>query len=131
MATKKKKVETKVVSKESKALEGHFVQAGEFKSEKKTIKKTVTLKTPAQSRRIKGTFQVDSTLARNDSDALEGHFVQVVSGKYEGRYGVFMNAVEYGSDKYPTKISVRTRDAENELITVDYKDTRRAKSGVR
>lgn len=70
--------------------------------------------------------RVDNLTRRSDDDALEGHFVKVVSGEYVGRVGGFERVLSSGPDGYPIRILVRTRDAENELLTVAYADVRPA-----
>ena len=62
---------------------------------------------------------------RSDDDAIEGGWVDIVSGDYAGRFGSFRQALEHDPKTgYPTLIAVRTRDAENELLAVDYGDVR-------
>ena len=62
---------------------------------------------------------------RSDDDAMEGGWVDIVSGDYAGRFGSFRQALEHDPKTgYPTLIAVRTRDAENELLAVDYGDVR-------
>ena len=89
--------------------------------------------TPAEARGVeKGDpVHVDSTTARSDEDARVGQFAKVVSGKHQGRYGVFDHVSEYKTNGYPKKIVIFTRDEHNEPIVVDYKDARPAEAGFR
>lgn len=73
--------------------------------------------------------KVDGRNRRSDDDALEGYFVDVVSGYRQGSFGSFERVLKYGKDGYPTQILVRTRDEDNELISVAYRDVRPAKRG--
>lgn len=63
---------------------------------------------------------------RGVNDAVEGHFVDVVAGPHEGRYGVLISV---GAN--PKESVVRTRDANTDLISVDYNDLRPALAGRR
>jgi hypothetical protein len=70
-------------------------------------------------------IRVDGRNCRSDDDALEGGFVNVVAGPYKGRVGVFTQVLTYSDvTGYPTKILVRTRDDEHELIGVEYASVR-------
>lgn len=67
---------------------------------------------------------VDNRTKRDDDDALEGGWVDVVEGPYAGRYGAYVSNLSHGEDGYPEVILVRTRDASNELVEVEYAHTR-------
>lgn len=70
------------------------------------------------------TVIVDGRNRRTDDDALEGGFANVVSGPHAGRFGALMYVTERGEDGYPTKCVLRTRDAYNQFLAVDYADLR-------
>jgi hypothetical protein len=74
---------------------------------------------------------VTSNEARNDSDALYGHFARVTKGEHQGRYGVVESFVEHGSDGYPTKAILRTRDDDTARLTVPYDALERTRAGGR
>lgn len=59
----------------------------------------------------------------SDNDAQLGTFVSVVSGPHKGRYGVFHSVGEERAG-WPVTAVVRTRDAEDEHLIVDYGDLR-------
>lgn len=65
-----------------------------------------------------------------DSQARPGTFVRVVSGPHKGRYGVF-HAVGEEHAGWPVTAVVRTRDAEDENLLVDYGDLRPSEAGHR
>lgn len=68
---------------------------------------------------------VSNFTARSDEDAQLGSWVDVVSGEYAGRRGAYVDDAGHDPQTgYPSQIIVRTRDAENELIVVDYSDAR-------
>ena len=67
---------------------------------------------------------VDNRTARSDSDAYHGSWVDVVSGEHAGRRGALLETVESEADGYPKVVSVRTRDADNLVLHVAYKDVR-------
>lgn len=68
--------------------------------------------------------RVDNLSRRSDADALEGHFCEIVAGEHKGLKGVFDKVLEAGPDGYPTLIEFITRDAQNDVLTVPYKDVR-------
>lgn len=117
-------------------------KSGRSKSTKKstTAKKSTSRKkknptpTPAQALGVKKgePVHVDSTTARSDNDALAGHFAKVVSGKHQGRYGVFDTVAEYNDqDGYPKRVILVTRDEHAERLVVNYSDLRPAEAGFR
>lgn len=68
---------------------------------------------------------VNQYTSRDDNDVLLGHWCDVVSGDYAGRRGQYRDDAEHDPETgYPSKVIVRTRDAENELIVVNYSDIR-------
>lgn len=67
---------------------------------------------------------VNQYTRRSDNDALLGSWVDVVSGEHAGRRGAYVDDDTHGEDGYPERVIVRTRDAENELIVVNYSDIR-------
>jgi len=75
---------------------------------------------------------VDNKSRRSDNDALFGDWVDVVSGPSSGRYGVLEKGATFsGADGYPVTVVIRTRDARNELLTLNYSDLRPSRSGKR
>lgn len=60
-----------------------------------------------------------------------GHFATVEKGEHKGKYGVVVQAIAFNSKGWPTKVNFRTRDDDNELITVDYDALREAEAGRR
>jgi hypothetical protein len=70
--------------------------------------------------------EVNNFNARSDDDAYLGAFVDVVGGEHQGVYGHYLQTIEWdlAGDGYPTKILVRSRDANSELLVVDYADAR-------
>lgn len=67
---------------------------------------------------------VDNHTARSDDDALHGGWVDVVSGEHAGRFAAYVSTVSNDSTGYPERIIVRTRDADNLLLEVNYSDVR-------
>lgn len=57
---------------------------------------------------------------REDTAAQTGEWVDVVSGEYQGRYGVYVQATALDDNGAPLTALVRTRDADNMLIEVPY-----------
>jgi hypothetical protein len=69
--------------------------------------------------------EVDNHNRRSDDDALYGSFVDVVSGDHEGRRGAYEQTLSHDAKTgYPATILVRTRDAQNEGLVVNYGDVR-------
>lgn len=68
---------------------------------------------------------------RDDNDAVTDRFCRVVSGEYTGRYGVYLSTASLGADGWPETIVVRTRDAEDENLVVNYSDCRPSVPGKR
>lgn len=71
-----------------------------------------------------GTFVVGNQQRRSDDDAILNSFVDVVSGEHQGRYGVFFDVAESESNGFPKVALVRSRDAENEVLSVPYESLR-------
>ena len=71
-----------------------------------------------------GVFIVGNVRRRDDQDALLNSFVDVVSGEHQGRYGHLFDVVDSEKDGVPRTVHVRSRDANNEVLTVAYKDVR-------
>jgi hypothetical protein len=94
-------------------------------------KKKASSKKAAPKKDVRNVIEVDVTTARSDEDALVGHFVEVTAGDHEGRHGVLEGVSNPDKDGYPQDASVRTRDAQNILIGVKYRDLKRASSGRR
>lgn len=69
--------------------------------------------------------------ARSDNDVLTNSFCKVIAGPYTGRYGVFWSTASLGADGWPSEVVVRTRDAEDENIVVNYADIRPDVAGRR
>lgn len=70
---------------------------------------------------------VDNKTRRSDEDAIEGGWVDVVSGDHQGRRGAYEQTLTRDpATGYPATILVRSRDAENEPLVVDYEDARPA-----
>lgn len=67
---------------------------------------------------------VDNFTRRSGDDALFGHFVDVIAGDHAGRRGHYFEDVSHGTDGYPLRVLVRSRDEHNEMLEVDYKDVR-------
>jgi hypothetical protein len=51
-----------------------------------------------------------------------GQFVQILTGDYTGHFAVYLGNVMYDDHGRPSTIQVRTRDADNVLLDVAYKD---------
>jgi len=68
---------------------------------------------------------------RDDSDALTGLFANIVSGEFAPRYVVVGRTLERDQDGFPTRVEVKTRDARDERLEVDYADLRPAAAGQR
>lgn len=68
------------------------------------------------------------TVSNPNTDALYGHFVTVTGGEHAGAYGVYVDNVQGAPDGSARVVSVRTRDADNKLITVKYSDLAPAES---
>ncbi len=67
---------------------------------------------------------VEALIEIEGEPGLEGHFVDVVSGEHDGRCGTFAKVLETHKDGSPKTILIRTRDANDELLPVAYKDVR-------
>jgi hypothetical protein len=65
---------------------------------------------------------VDDSNRRSQNDVLMGHFAKVTGGEHAGRVCVTEQVVSYGSDGFPDKVQVVTRDDANERLVVDYAD---------
>ena len=76
---------------------------------------------------------IDGTVyrPRTDNDVLSGSFCRVIDGEHQGRYGVFISTDTVFLDGWPATVTVRTRDAEDEYILVNYADIRPAQPGGR
>lgn len=61
---------------------------------------------------------------RSGDDALFGSFVDVVAGEHEGRRGHYFQDVSHGSDGYPDRVLIRSRDEDNLPLEVNYSDIR-------
>ena len=72
-------------------------------------------------------IKVDGRSRRSDDDALEGGPVDIVDGEHAGKYGAFVRVLQHAADGYPKQILVRTRDAENELLSIAYDHVRPSK----
>lgn len=61
-----------------------------------------------------------------------GTFCEVIGGPHDKRYGVYHNTVEWDpTGGYPQTIVLRTRDDNEDLLHVSYKDVRPATAGRR
>ncbi len=68
---------------------------------------------------------VDNFTRRSDDDAIHGSWVDVISGPHAGRFGAYVeDAAHDPLSGYPVVIVVRSRDALNELLHVNYADVR-------
>lgn len=68
---------------------------------------------------------VSTAHRRSDEDALFGSWVDVVAGEYSGRFGAFVATVSHDTvTGYPDVVVIRTRDADNLLVEVNYADVR-------
>lgn len=63
--------------------------------------------------------------------AREGAFADVVAGEHAGRYGVYVDTLNREDDGSPKTILLRTRDDNDELLTLPYGDCVLAESGRR
>ena len=63
-------------------------------------------------------------------DATPGGFVRVTGGEHKGRYGAFLEVRGYEKGE-PTVCAIRTRDADMEILIVDYSDLEPAEAGGR
>lgn len=61
---------------------------------------------------------------RSGDDAILGHFVDVVGGEHQGRRGHYFADVSHGTDGYPERVHVQSRDADNLTLEVNYADIR-------
>ena len=77
-----------------------------------------------EARTVHPPVTVDNRTRRSDEDALLGSWVDVVSGQHAGRFGSYRETLTSGDDGYPSRILIRTRDAANELLEVDYSAVR-------
>lgn len=78
----------------------------------------------AAAQRGDGFVTVTNRTRRSGADALFGHFVDIVAGEHEGRRGHYFADVSHGSDGYPDRVLVRSRDERNEILEADYADVR-------
>ncbi len=85
-----------------------------------TAKKTPAAKKP----KAKTESPVEALVEIDGEPGLEGHFVNVVSGEHDGRCGTFAKVLETHKDGSPKTILIRTRDANDELLPVAYRDVR-------
>lgn len=68
---------------------------------------------------------VNNYTVRSDDDALLGSWVDVISGPNQGRFGSYVDTVHHDKETgYPSVILIRSRDARNELLEVEYSDVR-------
>jgi hypothetical protein len=69
---------------------------------------------------------------RDDNDVLTGGWCTVIAGEHQGRYGVYTaTATVLLADGWPATVTVRTRDARDEDIIVNYADIRPSQAGGR
>lgn len=73
----------------------------------------------------------DYPAPRDDNDARVGKFARVVSGPFDGKYGVYVRALTFGADGYPDLVLLRTRDERGDMLQVSYADLRPAAAGGR
>jgi hypothetical protein len=136
MAAKTKKNSRKGTTKKSSNKSRKTATKSKAKSQSRSKKTEVT---PADALGLRpsrdGKVQpvhVDATTARSDDDALVGQFAKVVSGKHQGRYGVFDTVAEFDKqDGYPKTVILVTRDEHAERIVVNYSDLRPSLAGGR
>lgn len=68
---------------------------------------------------------VNNYTVRSDDDALLGSWVDVIGGPNQGRFGSYVDTVHHDPETgYPSVILIRSRDARNELLEVEYSDVR-------
>ena len=81
---------------------------------------------PAESKTPKALpVTVNNYTRRHGDEQVLGGWVDVVGGDHAGKYGAYIQDVTNDpTDGYPETVLVRTRDADNELIEVNYADTR-------
>lgn len=58
-------------------------------------------------------------------------WVEVTDGDHSGRYGVYVQPVEFDKDNTPTKALIKTRDEHDEYLVVDVADLAPSVSGKR
>lgn len=66
-----------------------------------------------------------------DERAEWGGWAEVVSGTHKGRYGVYLSDDKQDGQDFPEHITIRTRDANEDHIIVNYRDARPAEAGRR
>jgi hypothetical protein len=86
---------------------------------------------PAVTRADLDRQMVPAWSPESDSDVALGTFCTVIWGEHIGRYGVFQTIGEIRPDGRPVTAIVKTRDAEDEAITVNYSDIRPDVAGKR
>ena len=98
--------------------------ASKTPAKKPAAKKPAAKKPASKPSGAKRPVIVTQFTRRSDEDALPGSWVDVVAGEHEGRRGAYVGDESHGKDGYPARVLVRTRDAENELLVVNYSDIR-------
>jgi hypothetical protein len=69
--------------------------------------------------------------APHDQAGLHGFFARVKDGVHAGRYGVLSHTAKADAKGLPIDVTIRTRDANDELITVPYTSVVRDTAGKR
>ena len=72
------------------------------------------------------TVQVNQYNRRHGDEPLFGSWVDVVAGEHAGRRGHYHHDVSHAADGYPERVLVRSRDADNLDLEVNYSDIRPA-----
>jgi hypothetical protein len=62
------------------------------------------------------------TILNPNEQVPYGHFGVVTGGEHQGRFGVFVDTVSAQANGQPDTVTIRTRDANNELLQVSYDD---------
>lgn len=88
--------------------------------------------TPVRVRQAPGVGMAGEVYApRDDNDVCTNHFCKVVAGPDVGKYGVYWSTATLGADGWPETVVVKTCDANDENIVVNYSDIRPDVAGKR
>jgi hypothetical protein len=66
-----------------------------------------------------------------DERPQKGCWAEVAHGPHEGRYGVYLEDDKQEGQDFPEHITIRTRDANEDHIIVNYRDARPSQAGRR
>lgn len=105
---------------------------------KSTTKKKSSSSTPKGDSRKLYDAVPQNTVHVNDASAYLpegsaniGEFATVTSGEHNGKYGVVEAVATFDSKGWPKTVTFRTRDADGELLTVNYSDLKASEAGHR